>query len=125
MRCKARARAAPASPRRFAGSSARRPAQPLCSRPVAEALERVLAETNAARAKIEEALAATAFEPKELERAEERLFALRALARKHKVHGRRSAGAGRAPRSRAGALDHERGAGERSGQGRGSRRASL
>ncbi|MGC2409736.1 MAG: DNA repair protein RecN [Methyloceanibacter sp.] len=53
--------------------------------PVAEVLERVLAETNAARAKIEEALAATAFEPVELERAEERLFALRSLARKHKV----------------------------------------
>jgi DNA repair protein RecN (Recombination protein N) len=52
---------------------------------VAEALERVLAETNTARARIEEALALTAFEPKELERAEERLFALRALARKHKV----------------------------------------
>ena len=52
---------------------------------VAEALERVLAETDAARAKIEEALAATAFEPHELERAEERLFALRALARKHRV----------------------------------------
>jgi DNA repair protein RecN (Recombination protein N) len=52
---------------------------------VAEALERVLSETNAARGKIEEALAATAFEPHELERAEERLFALRALARKHRV----------------------------------------
>jgi len=52
---------------------------------VAEALERVLSETNAARAKIEEALAATAFEPQELERSEERLFALRALARKHRV----------------------------------------
>ena len=52
---------------------------------VAEALERVLSETDAARAKIEEALAATAFEPHELERAEERLFALRALARKHRV----------------------------------------
>jgi DNA repair protein RecN (Recombination protein N) len=52
---------------------------------VAEALERVLGETNAARAKIEEALAATAFEPQDLERAEERLFALRALARKHRV----------------------------------------
>jgi DNA repair protein RecN (Recombination protein N) len=49
------------------------------------ALERVLSETNAAQAKIEEALAATAFEPEALERAEERLFALRALARKHKV----------------------------------------
>jgi DNA repair protein RecN (Recombination protein N) len=53
--------------------------------PVAEALERVLAETNMARAKIEEALSAAAFEPYELERAEERLFALRALARKHRV----------------------------------------
>lgn len=52
---------------------------------VAEALERVLAETDTARARIEEALALTAFEPKELERTEERLFALRALARKHKV----------------------------------------
>ena len=52
---------------------------------VAEALERVLAETHTAHSKIEEALAATAFEPHELERAEERLFALRALARKHRV----------------------------------------
>jgi len=52
---------------------------------VAEALERVLAETNTARDKIEEALALTAFEPSDLERAEERLFALRALARKHRV----------------------------------------
>jgi DNA repair protein RecN (Recombination protein N) len=52
---------------------------------VAEALERVLAETNTARDKLDEALAATAFEPGDLERAEERLFALRALARKHRV----------------------------------------
>ena len=53
--------------------------------PVAEALARVLAETDAARARIEEALAAAAFEPHELERAEERLFALRAAARKHRL----------------------------------------
>jgi DNA repair protein RecN (Recombination protein N) len=52
---------------------------------VAEALERVLAETNAARDMVDEALAATAFEPGDLERVEERLFALRALARKHRV----------------------------------------
>ena len=52
---------------------------------VAEALERVITETETARARIEEAIALTEFEPKELERAEERLFALRALARKHKV----------------------------------------
>ena len=53
--------------------------------PIAEALERVIAETNAARAKVEEALAETAFEPRELEGVEERLFGLRAAARKHKV----------------------------------------
>ncbi|HXG79525.1 MAG TPA: DNA repair protein RecN [Methyloceanibacter sp.] len=53
--------------------------------PVAEALEKVLAETETARAKLEAAIRATAFEPNELERAEERLFALRALARKHRV----------------------------------------
>jgi DNA repair protein RecN (Recombination protein N) len=53
--------------------------------PVAASLARVLEETNAAQSKVEEALAATAFEPEALERAEERLFALRALARKHKV----------------------------------------
>ncbi|MFO7479054.1 MAG: DNA repair protein RecN [Methyloceanibacter sp.] len=53
--------------------------------PVAETLERVLAEIENARAKLEQAIAATAFEPNELERAEERLFGLRALARKHKV----------------------------------------
>jgi DNA repair protein RecN (Recombination protein N) len=52
---------------------------------VAEALERVLAETNTARDRIEEALTLTAFEPGDLERAEERLFALRAAARKHRV----------------------------------------
>ncbi len=53
--------------------------------PIAEALERVIAETNAARAKVEEAMAETAFEPRELENVEERLFGLRAAARKHKV----------------------------------------
>jgi DNA repair protein RecN (Recombination protein N) len=52
---------------------------------VAEALERVLDETNVARDKLEEALGLTAFEPSDLEQAEERLFALRALARKHRV----------------------------------------
>lgn len=52
---------------------------------VADALERVLSETESAREKIEEALSATAFEPGDLERTEERLFALRALARKHRV----------------------------------------
>ncbi len=61
------------------------PVAPHLLTPVAEALERVLTETDTARAKIEEAIALSAFEPKDLERAEERLFALRALARKHRV----------------------------------------
>jgi len=52
---------------------------------VAEALERVLSETESARDKIGEALAAAAFQPSDLEDAEERLFALRAIARKHRV----------------------------------------
>lgn len=54
-------------------------------RPVTGALERVLNEINDARDRIGQALVATQFEPKALEEAEERLFALRALARKHKV----------------------------------------
>ncbi|MGH6865367.1 MAG: DNA repair protein RecN [Methyloceanibacter sp.] len=53
--------------------------------PVVDVLERVLSVTDDARGKLETALAATAFEANELERAEERLFALRALARKHRV----------------------------------------
>ena len=101
MRCKARGLPAPGLARRFAVSSARRARRGALLGSVAEALERVLGETDAARAKIEEALAATAFEPKDLERAEERLFALRALARKHRVERGRSAGARRSPRSRA------------------------
>lgn len=52
---------------------------------VADALERVLSETESAREKIEETLSAMAFEPGDLERTEERLFALRTLARKHRV----------------------------------------
>ena len=53
--------------------------------PVLESLERVLSETNDALERVEQALSDTRFEPKELEETEERLFALRALARKHKV----------------------------------------
>lgn len=53
--------------------------------PVAKALERVLSETNEARERVEQVIADTQFEPKALEEAEERLFALRALARKHQI----------------------------------------
>lgn len=53
--------------------------------PVADALERVLSETNDARERVDQAITDTQFEPSALEEAEERLFALRALSRKHKV----------------------------------------
>ena len=53
--------------------------------PVMDALERVLSETNDARMRVEQAIADTQFEPSALEEAEERLFALRALARKHNI----------------------------------------
>ena len=53
--------------------------------PVVEALERVLAEAGEARDTVETALRDCAFSQGDLERTEERLFALRALARKHRV----------------------------------------
>lgn len=53
--------------------------------PAVEALERVLSETNDALERLNQALSDTQFEPDELEQVEERLFALRALARKHTV----------------------------------------
>jgi len=53
--------------------------------PVIEGLERVLAEAGEARDTIETALRDGAFSQADLEHTEERLFALRALARKHRV----------------------------------------
>jgi DNA repair protein RecN (Recombination protein N) len=50
-----------------------------------EAMSRVLLELGEAQAGVEAALARLEVDPYELERVEERLFALRALARKHKV----------------------------------------
>lgn len=53
--------------------------------PAVQALERVLVETDEARAALEDLMSRIDFEPSALEEAEERLFALRALARKHKT----------------------------------------
>ncbi len=50
-----------------------------------EALGRALAELSEAQAGVEAALDALSFDPGELERIEERLFAIRAAARKHGV----------------------------------------
>ena len=49
------------------------------------ALDRALTGLEEAERALEAAMAAAAFDPKELERAEERLFALRAASRKHNV----------------------------------------
>jgi DNA repair protein RecN (Recombination protein N) len=49
------------------------------------ALERALTELGEASQGVEEALEAVSFDPFELERVEERLFAIRGLARKHDV----------------------------------------
>ncbi|MGQ0564840.1 MAG: DNA repair protein RecN [Gemmobacter sp.] len=49
------------------------------------ALSRALIELHEAQGGVEDALAALAFDPQELESLEERLFAIRALARKHGV----------------------------------------
>ena len=58
---------------------------PALLEPVVAALSRVLDETNEARGTLEDSLRSTAFEPSDLERTEERLFSLRAIARKHNV----------------------------------------
>ena len=52
--------------------------------PVCQALDRVLAEVSEAERAIAEAQRAFVFDPRELEKSEERLFALRAAARKFK-----------------------------------------
>lgn len=53
--------------------------------PVLAALERTLAEASEAEALLDDTVRDLEFDPDELEKAETRLFALRALARKHNV----------------------------------------
>ncbi|ESR27322.1 DNA repair protein RecN [Lutibaculum baratangense] len=53
--------------------------------PVVAALERLYNQIDEAQQAIEHALSEAAFDPRELEATEERLFALRAAARKHQV----------------------------------------
>jgi DNA repair protein RecN (Recombination protein N) len=53
--------------------------------PLCAALDRVIQEMAEAQRAVNEAEASFSCDPKELEKAEERLFALRALARKHRV----------------------------------------
>src|SRR5690606_17673871 len=53
--------------------------------PIVKALDEALVSLDGAQAATEAAMRATEFDPAALERAEERLFSLRALARKHNV----------------------------------------
>jgi DNA repair protein RecN (Recombination protein N) len=63
----------------------RAPQAPALIEPAAKALDAALAALEDARAYLEEALRAADYDPQELERIEERLFALRAAARKYNV----------------------------------------
>ena len=95
-------------PRRSAGSSARRGRRP-AARPVGRGARARARrdECRAPRSRRRSPLPPSS--QAELERAEERLFALRALARKHKVGSGRSAGLGRPARGgKLAALDHGR-----------------
>ena len=70
-----------------------------------EALSRAMAELAEAEDGVSRALEALDFDPMELERVEERLFAIRALARKHDVQPDDLAEAAEALRARLEALD--------------------
>ena len=61
----------------------RRAQAPALIDPVVKAIDASLVALDGAQAALETALRETAFEPGELERVEERLFALRGLARRH------------------------------------------
>ena len=63
----------------------RTPQAPALIEPAVKALDAALAALDDARGHLEQALRAADHDPRELERIEERLFALRAAARKHNV----------------------------------------
>ncbi|WP_199260223.1 DNA repair protein RecN, partial [Paracoccus binzhouensis] len=71
----------------------------------AAALQRALIELGEAVSGVEAALEAMDFDPRDLEATEERLFALRALARKHDVLADDLAGLADALRARLGRID--------------------
>ena len=71
----------------------RMPQAPELIEPSVKALDEAMQALETATQAVESALAACDFDPRELEKCEERLFALRGMARKHATHGRQSAGA--------------------------------
>ena len=81
---RAAARSRPCAPR-IGWSSATSTRRPAGSMPSLAALDRALSEATEAQAQLETARDALEFDPDRLEKIEERLFALRAAARKHGV----------------------------------------
>ncbi len=73
--------------------------------PAIDALNRAMVELSEAQAGVESCLDALAFDPSDLEEAEERLFAIRALARKHGIHPDELQGFGSDLRGRLDVLD--------------------
>ena len=73
----------------------RRAQAPALIEPAVKALDAALTALDEARGHLDAALRAADHDPRELERIEERLFALRAAGRKYNVAGRRSRGAER------------------------------
>ena len=63
----------------------RLPQAPALLEPSVKALDEAIDAIERATREVEDALEASAFDPQELERCEERLFALRAMGRKHNV----------------------------------------
>ena len=63
----------------------RLPQAPALLEPSVKALDEAIDAIERATREVEDALEASAFDPHELERCEERLFALRAMGRKHNV----------------------------------------
>ena len=84
-RSPARARRCRRCRRRCASSSAAAAQAPALVDPCVGALDAALVAIDEARNALEQAIRQTEFDPRELEQAEERLFALRAAARKYAV----------------------------------------
>ena len=79
----------------------RMPQAPALIEPSVKALDEAIEALEGATRAVEEALEACDFDPQELERCEERLFALRAMSRKHARADREPAGAGAEIRRRS------------------------
>ena len=85
MCCRARPRRCRNWPACCGGCSARRAEAPGLLDDVVKSLDEAMLSLDAAQSGVEAALRATEYDPQRLEKAEERLFSLRAASRKHSV----------------------------------------